>query len=95
MNSRGRVIKLFSAACFWLLLVNVGSLRCEPPATELSTSQPQVRKSEGWFARGGDEEGVKDEKSQRFQELEWIIKQVLNNKYQRLEVQVEPEDGLD
>jgi hypothetical protein len=38
---------------------------------------------------------LQEEKSQRFKELEWLIQQNLLQKYQKLEVEGDPEDLFD
>jgi len=70
---------LFLVVCF-----NAGSLRAEPRADSLSNAKRQAMVDEGGQVKSGDED-LQEEKSQRFKKLEWLIRQSLMNKYQKLE----------
>ncbi len=79
---------------FSLLLLNPGSARCESPTGGLSKAQSQARMN-GSSRVMADDPDLREEKSQRFQEMEWLIKQYLMKKYERMEVMQGLEDNLD
>jgi len=65
-------------------LFQVGSLRCEAQTDKLDKDRSQAKISDRNWAKNSDWEEQED-KSERFQELEWIIKQVLLKKYEKME----------
>jgi hypothetical protein len=65
-------------------LLQVGSLRCESQSDKLDKSRSQAKMSDRNSAKGSNWEEQED-KNARFQELEWIIKQVLLKKYEKME----------
>ncbi len=77
---------------FSLLLINVGSLRCENKADSIK-AQSHARYAERRVEENYEPDR-QDEKSRRFEELEWLIKQNLMKQYEKLEVQ-SLEDSLD
>ncbi len=88
-------IRVFATvALLSLLLFNPGSARCESPTGGLSKAQSQARMSDSRRAQADDQD-LREEKSQRFQEMEWLIKQYLMKKYERMEVMQGLEDNLD
>ncbi len=83
-------VVLSLAFCF-----DAGSLRCEPAAESLTNAKSQPRVGDRIQAKKGDQD-LQEEKSQRFQVLEFLIIQRLMSQYQQMEV-AEPslEDNLD
>ena len=81
--------KIFITAGFLsFFLFNVGSLRCESPPADSYNLQPQANRSGIALDKARDQswQGDQEDKSDRFKELEWLIKQSLLMKYQRMEI---------
>lgn len=97
MRTRGLILKLFTTASFLLLLLigNMGSLRCESPPAGLIDNQPQAKWTENRQVKSNAKQDLQGEKSQRYKELEWMIKQMLNIQYQKLEEVADLEDNVD
>ncbi len=88
-------IRVFATvALLSLLLFNPGSARCESPTGGLSKAQPQARMNDSHRAQVADQD-LREEKSQRFQEMEWLIKQYLMKQYQKMETVENLEESLD
>jgi hypothetical protein len=81
-----RIIKsIFALLVFLsLLFINSGSARSESEPA-LSKAQSQATYADKQAAEDRNDPNWQEDKSGRFKELEWIIKQNLLNKYQRLE----------
>jgi hypothetical protein len=95
MKKPPALLKIFITAGFLLFfLFNVGSLRCEPPPAGSHNLQPQANRSGIALDKARDQSwlGDQEDKSERFKELEWLIKQSLLMKYQRMEIQEGLED---
>ena len=91
-------ISITALVSLFLVGVNVGSLRCATPPGGPGDLQPQANKSAPALARSGDqswEDQEQDNKSERFQELEWLIKQRLLKQYERMETADYLEDNSD
>ncbi len=74
----------FTALLFSLLLINVGSPRCEAqPAPSKNTHSKASIAGENRAAKPGDLE-PQDDKSLRFREMEWLIRESLMKQYERL-----------
>ncbi len=100
MKKPSTLLKIFITALvsLWLVNVNVGSLRCESAPGGPGDLQPQANKSTPALTRSGDqswEDQEQDNKSERFQELEWLIKQRLLKQYERMETADYLEDNSD
>ncbi|MCL4500849.1 MAG: hypothetical protein M1438_03210 [Deltaproteobacteria bacterium] len=81
-------LKIFVTAGFFsFLLFSAGSLRCEPPPNEAGNFSPQVKRSDTVMEKNKDQSWLSDQeaKSDRFKELEWLIKRDLLKKYEKLE----------
>ena len=90
-----RSLKIFITTGFLsFLLFNVGSLRCESPPGGSSILQPQANRSGTALGKSSDQSWLEDQedKHERFKELEWLIKQSLLMKYQRMEIEEDLED---
>jgi hypothetical protein len=76
------------------LLFSVGSLRCESPPGGSSILPPQANSSGTALGKSGDQSWLEDQEDKhgRFKELEWLIKQSLLMKYQRMEIEEDLED---
>ena len=88
-------LKIFIMAGFLaFFLVNVGSLRCESPPGGRDNLSPQANRSGVALDKAREQSWLEDQedKSERFKELEWLIKQSLMMKYQRMEIREDLED---
>jgi hypothetical protein len=72
-------------------LFQVGTLRCESQSDRLDKARSQAKISDRNSAKSSDWEEQED-KSARFKELEWLIKQNLLQHYQQMELAADPED---
>ena len=77
-----------------LLLVNIGSPRCESQPSGLNNAQSLVKRNNPEMAKSSDQE-MQDDKSERFKVLEWLIRQNLMKQYERMEIVEELEENLD
>lgn len=85
MKKRTFIFRILVTVIFLAgFLLQVGSLRCESQSDRLDESRSQARISERNWAKNSDWEEQED-KSARFQELEWIIKQTLLKEYEKME----------
>ena len=88
--------KLFIPAGVFLSLLwfNVGSPRCESPPGGPGTLPPQAKSDSTTFGKTGEQNWLADqeEKTERFQVLEWLIKQKLLSQYQEMEIREPLED---
>jgi hypothetical protein len=75
-----------------LLLINVVGLRCENKSDSLQ-AQSHAKLAERRVEEQYDPE-AQDEKSQKYERLEWLTKQNLMKKYGRMEIQ-NLEESLD
>ena len=74
---------------------NAGSLRADSGPDSLSDAKQQVKMDDRALAKSGDQD-LQEEKSQRFKMLEWLIRENLMNRYQKLEVvEGEVEESLE
>ena len=95
MKTQTNIIKIsLAAAILALLTFNPGSLRCEPQPAGPPEAQPQARQD---HPRAGkiEDRDRQDEKSQRFRELESLIKGSLMIQYQRLDAIAELQNQRD
>ncbi len=93
---KGASFRIFSVVCLLsaLLWFNVGSLRGETPSVGRD-NLPQQAKSENPASEKNRERGwleEREEKHERFEVLEWLIKQQLLGQYQQMEIREYPED---
>ena len=79
---------------FALLMVNIESPRCESQPSGLNSAQSLVKRNDTKMEKSSDQE-MQDDKSERFKVLEWLIRQNLMKKYERMEVVEDLEDNLD
>ncbi len=77
-----------------LLLANIGSARCESQPSGLNNAQSQVVRNTTKMEKSSDQE-MQDDKSERFKEIEWLIRQNLMKQYEKLAVNEDLEDNLD
>ena len=77
-----------------LLVANIGSARCEPQPAGLNNAQSQVMRNTTKIEKSSDQE-MQDDKSQRFKEIEWLIRQNLMKQYEKLAIHEDLEDNLD
>ena len=77
-----------------LLLANIGSARCESQPAGLNNAQSLVTRNDTKMEKSSDQE-MQDDKSQRFKEIEWLIRQNLMKEYEKLAVNEDLEDHLD
>ena len=75
-----------------LLLFNGSALRCEDKSNSINP-QSRLKYAEKRVESINDPE-VQNDKSRRYEELEWLIMQALNKQYQRME-EVNPDDLAD
>lgn len=95
MKKPTALLKIFITAGFLsFFLFNVGSLRCESPPGGSNNLPPQANRSGIALDKTRDQSWQEDQedKSERFKELEWLIKQSLLMKYQRMEIREDLED---
>ncbi len=95
MKTPTNIIKIsLAAAILALLTFNPGSPRCEPQPAGPPEAQPQVRQD---HPRAGkiEDRDRRDEKNQRFRELESLIKGSLMIQYQRLDAIADLQYQLD
>ncbi len=76
---------------FW---ANTGNLLAAPVPDSFNKANSQAKMSDKAPAASSDQD-VQEEKSQRFKEIEWIIKLRLMQQYEKLAVNDDLEDGLD
>jgi len=91
-------LKIFIMAGFLaFFLVNVGSLRCESPPGGRDNLSPQANRSGVALDKAREQSWLEDQedKSERFKELEWLIKQRLMKQYERMETADYQEDNSD
>jgi len=77
-----------------LLLANIGSARCESQPADLNNAQSLAKRNDTKLEISSDQE-MQDDKSQRFKEVEWLIRQNLMKQYEKLAVNEDLEDNLD
>jgi hypothetical protein len=95
MKTPTNIIKIsLAAAILALLTFNPGSSRCQPQPVGQLEAQPQARQDQPRAAKIEDRDR-QDEKSQRFRELESLIKGSLMIQYQRLDAIADLKDQLD
>jgi hypothetical protein len=75
------------------LLLNVGTSRCEPPSDHFREAQSQLSKVMPNQLKTYDQ-NLEKENHERFQLVEWLIKQSLMKQYQKLEIDLDLEDNL-
>ena len=101
MKKSTALMKLFITGFISLLLlnVNVGSLRCESPPGDPGNLPPQANRSDTALGKSSDQSWLegqeRENKHERFQELEWLIKQKLLKQYERMETVEYLEDNSD
>ena len=95
MKTPTNIIKIsLAAAILALLTFNPGSPRCEPQPAGPPEAQPQARQDHPRADKIEDRDR-QDEKSQRFGELESLIKARLMIQYQILDAIADLKDRLD
>jgi len=95
MKKANLINRLFIIAVpLTLLVANIGSARCEPQPAGLNNAQSLATRNDTKMTKSSDQE-MQDDKSQRFKEIEWLIKQNLMKKYEQLAVDEDLEDNLD
>ncbi len=72
-----------AALLFALLLINVGSPRCEAQPAQVKNTHSKAKTAPNPVAKSGDLE-PQDDKSRRFREMEWLIRESLMKQYERL-----------
>jgi hypothetical protein len=77
-----------------LLLFNIESPRCESQPLGANAAQSLVKRDNAKMEQSSDQE-MRDDKSERFKVLEWMIRQSLMQQYERMEVVENLEDNLD
>ncbi len=77
-----------------LMLLNVESPRCESAPLGLNSAQSQARSRDLRMEPSRDQE-ARDDKSERYQMIEWVIKQGLLKQYEKMEIYEDLEAGLD
>lgn len=77
-----------------LLLVNIGSPRCESQPSGLNNAQSLVKRNDTKMEKSSDQE-MQDDKSERFKVMEWLIRQNLMKEYEKLAVNEDLEADLD
>lgn len=96
MKKSTALLKIFitGLVSLWLVNVNVDTLRCESPPGGSGNLSPQANRNGTTLGKSGDRGWLEDQedKSERFKELEWLIKQSLLMKYQRMEIREDLED---
>ncbi len=95
MKTPANIIKIsLGAAILALLTLNAGSPRCEPQPAKPPEAQPQASQAS---PRAGalEDQDRQDEKSQRFKELEELIKKSLMIQYERLDAIADLKAQLD
>ena len=91
-----RVITMLGgiAVVLSFLLLNVGILRCESRPGAPGNLPPQAKSDSPAFGKTGDQSWLeeREEKSERFKELEWLIKQKLLKQYEKMEIKEDLDD---
>jgi hypothetical protein len=88
-------IKISAVAIFLaFLLINVGTVRCEPPSDHFQEARTKIAKALP-RTEGVSRQDLEKEDHERFQLVEWLIRQNLVEQYQRLEINPDLEDNLD
>jgi len=90
-------ICLTGLVSLFLFSVNVGSLRCASPPGGPGDLQPQANRIGPELGKSRDqswqEDQEREDKNERFKELEWLIKQRLLKQYERMETADFQEDN--
>ena len=74
-----------TAFLFMVFCLNAGGLRADPGSDSLSNAEQQARMDERARSKSSDQD-LQEEKSQRFKKLEFLIREGLMARYQKLEV---------
>ena len=82
------------AVPFALLMVNIESPRCESQPSGLNSAQSLVKRNDTKMEKSSDQE-MRDDRSERFKLVEWMIRQNLMKQYERMEVVEDLEADLD
>ncbi len=77
-----------------LMLLNVESPRCESAPPGLNSAQSQARSRDLKIESSRDQE-AREDRSERFQVLELVIKQSLLRQYEKMEIHEDLELDLD
>jgi len=73
-----------TAFLFLVFCLNAGSLRADPGPQSLSNADHQAKMDDRSRSKTGDQD-LQEEKSQRFKKLEFLIRESLMARYQKLE----------
>jgi len=74
-----------TAFLFMVFCLNAGGLRADPGSDSLSNAEQQAKMDERARSKSSDQD-LQEEKSQRFKKLEFLIREGLVARYQKLEV---------
>ena len=73
-----------TAFLFLVFCLNAGSLRADSGPDSLSNAQQQAKVDDRALSKSKDQD-LQEEKSERFKKLEFLIKENLMTRYQKLE----------
>jgi hypothetical protein len=82
------------AVILYLLLFTIESPRCAAPPSGGHTAQSLVKRTDTKVEKSRDQE-MQDDKSLKFQVIEWLVRQNLMKYYERMEVVENLEVNLD
>ena len=74
-----------TAFLFMVFCLTAGGLRADPGSDSLSNAEQQAKMDERARSKSSDQD-LQEEKSQRFKKLEFLIREGLMARYQKLEV---------